>query len=50
MTMNESGDVQAPDVADMPGAVRVSFEEYPNPRSGACGAVPQEAGRAAPAT
>lgn len=37
--MNESDGVHAPDVADMPNAVLLSFEEYPNPRPGACGAV-----------
>nr|WP_319201543.1 universal stress protein [Streptomyces sp. ME02-8801-2C] len=48
--MNEPDGVHAPDVADMPSAVLLSFEEYPNPLPGACGAVEEEAGRVAPAT
>lgn len=43
--MNESDGVHAPDVADMPSAVLLSFEEYPNPLSGACGAVEGAPGR-----
>jgi hypothetical protein len=39
VTVNESDGVHAPDVADMPSAVLLSFEEYPNPLSGACGTV-----------
>ena len=31
--------MHAPDVADIPSAVLLSFEEYPNPLSGACGTV-----------
>jgi hypothetical protein len=44
VTVNESDGVLAPDVADMPSAVPLSFEEYPNILPGACGAV--EGGKA----
>ncbi|MFI8071697.1 hypothetical protein ACIF85_23315 [Streptomyces sp. NPDC086033] len=43
--MNESDGVHSPDVADMPGAVLLYFEEYPNILPGACGAVEGRLGR-----
>ncbi|MFD9389496.1 hypothetical protein ACFWBB_01765 [Streptomyces sp. NPDC060000] len=44
MTVNESDGGRAPGVADMPSAVFLSFEEYPNPLTGACGAMKEEVG------
>ncbi|MFJ8112008.1 hypothetical protein [Streptomyces sp. NPDC096132] len=41
--MNESDRVHGPDAADLPSVVLLlSFEEYPNPLLGACGAVAEE--------